>query len=227
MRREAGDDAQNPRQKRLRGKTTTGAADNTVYMLKKPTTKRGHLKQLEKEIPWTAIPEEERAAFRAAEQTQWEEHVRCQALQPVGIQESREIMRARPERVLPSRFAYRDKNFAKRRISAETPSRHKSRLVVGGHLDPDIATGQLATSAPTVSRRDPYHAPHLRVQTGGGLDGRRRRRNSRLFEWGATIQGIVHQAASRRTGRSPPEQLVKLTKWVFGLTTAQTPGGRS
>ncbi|CAE7636561.1 secG [Symbiodinium sp. KB8] len=64
------------------GKTTTGAADNTVYMLKKPTTKRGHLKQLEKEIPWTAIPEEERAAFRAAEQTQWEEHVRCQALQP-------------------------------------------------------------------------------------------------------------------------------------------------
>ena len=64
----------------------------------------------------------------------------------------REILRTRPERVLPSRFAYRDKAFAKRKLNPSTPWRHKSRLVVGGHLDPDITTGNLSTSAPTVSR---------------------------------------------------------------------------
>ena len=219
QRREAGEDAQNPRRKRLRGKTTTGAVDNTVYMLKKPTTRREHLKQLEKEIPWTAIPEERRAAFKAAELTQWQEHVRCQALQPVGVQESREIMRTRPERVLPSRFAYRDKNFAKRRISADTPWRHKSRLVVGGHLDPDIASGQLATSAPTVSR--------LGILTMLQICASRKEEDWTAAAGDVTAAFLNGEPLSRELyirqprgglGDLHPEQLVKLTKWVFGLT---------
>ena len=97
-----------------------------AFMLKRPTTERG-LKQLE--IPWSSIPESERPAFRKAESLQWREHLQHEALEPVGIEESREILGTRPERVLPSRFAYRDKAFAKRKLNPSTPWRHKSRLV--------------------------------------------------------------------------------------------------
>ena len=58
-------------------------------------------------------------------------------------------MRDEPERILSARFAYCDKE---RRKGPTVPWRHKARLVIGGHMDPDIGQG-LNTMAPTVSRQ--------------------------------------------------------------------------
>lgn len=56
------------------------------------------------------------------------------------------------DRILKARFAYRDKNVAKRRINPEVPPKPKARLCVGGHRDPDLAEGALNTEAPTASK---------------------------------------------------------------------------
>ena len=123
-------------------------APQEAHMLKRASTKRGREEQLEKEIPWSMIPESHRNMFREAEGVQWEEHLRLGALRPLSIAESQEILEQKSERIIPSRFAYRDK----RRTNPEVAWKPKSRLVVGGHLDPDVRTGGLRTDSPTVSR---------------------------------------------------------------------------
>ncbi|CAE7551345.1 GIP, partial [Symbiodinium necroappetens] len=51
-----------------------------VLMMKRAKTKRSREKALEKEIPWSLIPEEMRPSFRAAEAKQWAEHVDNKAI---------------------------------------------------------------------------------------------------------------------------------------------------
>ena len=121
-------------------------------MLKRATTRRGREKQLEKEIRWSMIPEEQKPSFKAAEAVQWEEHLRLGALRPLDIEESAAVIAKHSDRIIPSRFAYRDKNLAKRRTMPTTPWKPQSRLVVGGHPDPDVKTGSLRTDSPTVRR---------------------------------------------------------------------------
>ena len=53
-------------------------------------------------------------------------------------------------RILGRRWAYRDKNYSRRRIDTNVAWRHKSHLVVFGHQDPDI--GKVLTDAPTINR---------------------------------------------------------------------------
>ena len=55
-----------------------------------------------------------------------------------------------PERILASRWAYRDKNYAKRKGNAALEWKAKARLVIAGHQDPDVTN--LTTDAPTVNR---------------------------------------------------------------------------
>ncbi|CAE7621529.1 GIP [Symbiodinium sp. CCMP2592] len=125
---------------------------NEAMMLKRAKTARGREKQLEKELPWSMIPVEQHEAFREAENKQYQEHLDHGALEPLTVEESQRILRERGDRVLPSRFAYRDKALAKRRKDPTVAWKHKSRLVIGGHMDPDIGQG-LNTMAPTVSRQ--------------------------------------------------------------------------
>ena len=190
---------------------------NFTYMVKRATTERGRQKQLEKEIPWSYIPEEQKQAFKEAERQQWMEHVNHEAVQPMSVEESRRILRDKPERVLPSRYAYRDKNWSKRKKDANISWRPKARLVIGGHLDPDLYLG-LQTSAPTVSRQGVLLLLQILA--------------SRLDrQWGASAGDItaafLNGKALRRElyikqprtglGDLHPEQLVRLTKGVFGL----------
>ena len=110
-------------------------------MLKPAKTARSREKQLEKEIPWSQIPPEVRPLFREAEGKQWAEHIATGALELRGIQASEEIRQTVPaERILTSRFAYRDKNMGKRRATPSTPWRAKSRLVAARHKDPDLGS---------------------------------------------------------------------------------------
>ena len=200
------------------GETLMTKGVHEAFMLRRPTTERGKLKQLEKEIPWSSIPEREKAAFRKAEEVQWQEHLQHQALEPVSIEESKRILRECPERVLPSRFAYKDKAFAKRRLDSNVAWRHKSRLVVGGHLDPDISSGNLQTSAPTVSRAGILSLLQLcasRLKAGWTA--------SAGDVTAAFLNGepLSRQLFIRQPrcglGQLHPSQIVRIKKGVFGL----------
>ena len=124
----------------------------TNYMMKLPKTPRAKEKALEKEIPWSIIPEEQKEGFRLAERTQYDEHLQHGALEPMTVEASREVLRTKRERVLGSRFAYRDKYWSKRKEQPEIGWKHKARLVIAGHRDPDLMC-ELSTHAPTVSRQ--------------------------------------------------------------------------
>ena len=137
--------------RRRRAKTTPGSEPYEALMLKKCKTQRSLEKQLEKELPWRLIPPEQHEGFKAAENKQINEHLEHEALRILTKAESDEVIKSvPPERILPSRWAYRDKNYSRRRLQPDLPWKPKSRLVVGGHRDPDVSS--LVTDAPTVNR---------------------------------------------------------------------------
>ena len=124
-----------------------------ALMLKKARTERSRAKQLEKELPWNLIPEEVREDFRKAEDKQWGEHMQHDALEVLSPAESRRVEEVVDRRrILNSRWAYRDKNLAHRRVRPDTPWKAKARLVIGGHEDPDLSSGAIISDSPTVAR---------------------------------------------------------------------------
>ena len=130
-----------PPSKRQRHK---GPGVQSANMLKKCHTTRCPEKQYEKEVPWSMIPPEQHAAFREAEKKQYFEHIDHQALSPLTIEESAAVRdRVDLSRILGSRFAYKDKHWSRRRVQPDLPWKHKARLVISGHKDPDV--GPLST----------------------------------------------------------------------------------
>ncbi|CAE7769429.1 RE1 [Symbiodinium sp. CCMP2592] len=124
-----------------------------VLMMKRARTKRSREKALEKEIPWQLIPEEVRPRFRAAEGVQWAEHVDNQAIEVLSVAESERVRATVPaDRILSSRFAYKDKHMGLRRVDPTADWKPKSRLVIAGHLDPDAGDSNIHTDSPTVAR---------------------------------------------------------------------------
>ena len=123
-------------------------------MLKTQLTTRGLEKRKEKELKWSEIPSEVHEKFREAERVQWEEHLSFDALEPLTTAESERVRRVPAERVLRSRWAYKDKNWSRRREGEDVPWKCKSRLVIAGHTDPDLTNEdlKLSTDAPALSR---------------------------------------------------------------------------
>ena len=207
--------------------TDEGNDTNEVHFTKKELTQRGVEKRQEKELRWAEIPVEARAQFKEAEETQWKEHLSFDALEPLSISESIEVRRrVDPGRILRSRWAYKDKNWSKRRADEQAPWKCKARLVIAGHTDPDLVNG-LSTDAPTLSRpalmsllqrlanglreSDPWKASAGDIRcaflTGGYLT-----RDEELF---------LHQPSTGFAGLHP-EQLVRVKKNIFGTRDEST-----
>ena len=228
-----GDDHQlplpSPPPRRLKRKTA--AADlnpdkHEAMMLKTQLTTRGLEKRKEKELKWTEVPDEMRNEFRKAEQTQWNEHLSYDALEPLSLEASDKIRsEVAPERILRCRWAYRDKNYARRREGGDVPWKCKSRLVIAGHTDPDLTdeTIQLSTDAPTLSRSgltcvlqvtaDGLEESDPWTLAAGDI------RCAFLTGSYLTRELYMHQP---KTGFPDmvPGQLVRIKKNVFGLATS-------
>ena len=117
------------RRHRRKGPEYYTTAVHEAWMLKKARTKRSLEKQLEKEIPWRLIPADKREAFQEAEAKQWAEHLDHQAIEVLDVAASRAVReRVDPRRILPSRYAYKDKNLGRRRADPTLPWRPKARL---------------------------------------------------------------------------------------------------
>ena len=209
--------AAGPRKRlRSKGPAPSGPVQQAM-MLKRARTPRSREKQLEKELPWNFIPEERRDDFRAAEAKQWGEHINHGALEVLSLQESLAVRdRVRPERILPSRYAYRDKNLGRRRADPSVPWKPKARLVVAGHLDPDLATGTMLTDSPTVSRAGLTSVLQICASYGwkaaaGDIQA--------AFLNGLHLERELYMAQPRGgVDGLHPGQLVRIWKGVFGLS---------
>ncbi|CAE7707470.1 GIP [Symbiodinium sp. CCMP2592] len=137
--------------RRRRKSRPPGSEPYEALMMKTATTERSREKQREKELPWRLIPPEQHQAFKEAEAKQIKEHLDHAALSILSREETIAVLKITPpERILNSRWAYKDKNYAKRRENDSLPWKAKARLIIGGHKDPDVAS--LVTDAPTVNR---------------------------------------------------------------------------
>ena len=188
-----------------------------AYMLKIAKTPRGKEKALEKEIPWSLIPPEQHDNFRQAEKKQWLEHVEHNALEPLSISESRDVAETKGDRILGSRFAYRDKLWSRRRAQPDIGWKPKARLVIAGHKDPDLARG-LSTHAPTISRQ----GIHLLLQIlASNLDKGWKGYAGDVTAAFLCGEDLVRELYLRqpRTGLGDlhPEQLLCIRKPIFGL----------
>ena len=177
------------------------------------------MKQLDKEIKWDEIPEQEKGAYKEAEKKQWEEHLRYEAVRPLTLEETMEIEKSIPKnRILTARFAYRDKKVAKRRLDDNVPLKAKARLCVGGHRDPDLRAGTLLTEAPTASKMAftallAMAGMHgWKVAAGdveaAFLNGNEARRN------------LYFRQPARGLPGMEPGALIEVVKGVFGLSTS-------
>eukprot|EP00438_Fugacium_kawagutii_P026759 Skav216449 [mRNA] locus=scaffold50:462658:469839:- [translate_table: standard] len=176
-------------------------------------------KQLDKEVRWNEIPEHEKEYYVAAETKQWNEHVKYQAVRVLSKEESDHIRATVPkERILTSRYAYRDKHVAKRRVDPNLPPKAKARLCIGGHRDPDLRAGLLQTEAPTGTRLAFSTMMFVAGQKGwklsagdieaAFLNGDEARRNLYFSQPVRGLPGVEEGA------------LIEVIKGVFGLCTS-------
>ena len=189
-------------------------------MLKRCHTARSLEKQCEKELPWSIIPESQHEAFRQAELKQYHEHLHYQALEPLSVAESIQVRQSvHPSRILGSRFAYKDKNWSRRKLLPELPWRRKARLVISGHMDPDIGSLETDADAPTINR--------LSVMTLLQLVASRRKSHgweasagdiTAAFLNGDRLEREIYLKQPRTgLGDLDPRQLLRVAKGVFGL----------
>ena len=175
-------------------------------------SEKGKQKQLEKEISWGQIPPEERHHYRAAELTQWQEHVEFGAVRALSVEESRQVLDdTDPSRILRARFAYKEED-------ASLGPKAKARLCVAGHCDPDLGQKDMAVDAPTASRLSLLVCLQLALARG----------------WRASIadikaaflngveapRGLYFRQPRRGIPTLQPGQIVEIVKGVFGLSTS-------
>ena len=180
---------------------------------------KAYQKQLDKEVKWNEIPEDEKPLYVEAESKQWQEHLQYEAVRVLSAEESQTVRDTVPkERILSSRFAYRDKNVAKRREDPTVPPRAKARLCIGGHRDPDLRKGMLQTEAPTATKLSLMTMLFLAGQfswclaagdvQAAFLNGNEARRNLYFSQPVRGLPGVE------------PDALIEVIKGVFGLSTS-------
>ena len=181
-------------------------------------TTRKELKQLEKEIPWHLIPDEEREGYREALVKEWSVWLRYGAVVVLDLEASRYVEDyVDAARILNTRVCYRNKNAAYPWL----PVKHKARLVCRGDQDPDLTT--LRRDAPTMSRAGMFCLLQLAASHPGWF----------LFNsdiTGAFLQGDQSLAARKeplflkqpREGLPGmhPKQLMMVVRGIFGLANS-------
>ena len=216
-----------PPLRRLKRKTRAADLPDGPYsamMLKTDLTRRGVEKRKEKELRWAEIPEEMKNDFRSAEVAHWKEHLAFDALAPLDAKQSAEVRkRVDPSRILRSRWAYKDKNYARRREGEQIGWKCKSRLVIAGHTDPDLGVETLSTDAPTLSRAG-LACLMQKVANGLALDDPWHMSAGDIrcaFLTGSYLKRelYIHQPATGFPGMNPGD-LVRVKKNVFGLATS-------
>ncbi|CAE7629272.1 RE2, partial [Symbiodinium sp. KB8] len=198
--------------------SSTGPPQSANMMVHRASEK-GREKQREKELKWHEIPPHEQHLYVGAEELQWNEHVKYEAVRALSLEESARVRQEVPHsRILRSRFAYKDKHYSKRKADPNLGPKPKARLCVAGQTDPDLGTKDLMVDAPTASRHSILLACQLALE--------RQWRASIGDISAAFLNGIKapRQLYFEQPKRGIPSlekgQLVEILKGVFGLSTS-------
>ena len=136
-----------------RQKRQEGEAHVHAVGFDKTESKTKMKRMMEKEIPYHCIPEGQREMYKAAEDKEWKSWLDYESCEILSPEESARIERERPERILPSRYVFRDKNAGLLGTDGKPlPVKAKARLCLQGHLCPDSRTGQVQVDSPTIER---------------------------------------------------------------------------
>ena len=110
-------------------------------------------RMMEKEMPFEMIAECDRELYKAAEEKEWKSWLDYQSCEILSVEQSKRVERERPERILSSRYVFRNKNVGLKDSSGrDLPVKAKARLCLQGHLCPDSRTGKLEVDSPTIER---------------------------------------------------------------------------
>ena len=111
------------------------------------TMSRKDKKALEKELPWSAIPEEHKEIYKQALAKEWSTWMKYEAVKVLDLECSRHVEQTvDPARILAARVCYRDKHAATPWLEMKP----KARIVCRGDNDPDLL--ELRRDAPTLTR---------------------------------------------------------------------------
>ena len=180
-------------------------------------------RMMDKEIPYEKIPERERELYREAQEKEWSSWRQYDSCEVLSEEESAKIMQECPNRVLPSRYVYRNKNAGLVDEQGKPlPTRAKARLCLQGHLCPDAQTGQVQVDSPTVERVSTMLFLHMAVSYGwtknwyiGDI--------SNAFLQGAPLVGkqpMYMKPPKQGLAGVKPNQILKLLKPVYGRPDA-------
>ena len=209
-----------PARRRITGKKSHLKTSAQVLAVRHNLAGRMAQKQLEKEVPWARIPEEQRPAFRQAAADQWADWTKYGAVDVLSHEQSQAVRRrVPPDRILPARFAYKDKNAGAREAGDDSiPLKPKARLCVGGHRDPDLGDGGLRTDAPTATRASEMIL--INVARMNGWDVHSGDITAAFLNGLEAERDLFMEQPKEGLPGLEPGQLLEIKKGVFGLATA-------
>ena len=179
-------------------------------------------KALDKEVPLHKIPECDKAAYRAAEEKEWKSWLDYDAVEVLDAEASAEVLRTKRERVLKSRYVFRNKNAGLVDSSGNAlPLRAKARLCVQGQNCPDCMSGEVKVDAPTVQHASLTLFLHL-VASFGWISHWRNGDISSAFLQGEESKGAPLYMFPPVTGLPgiSPDQVLRLKRPVYGRPDA-------
>ena len=180
--------------------SSTGPLQSANMMVHRASEK-GREKQREKELKWHEIPPHEQHLYVGAEELQWNEHVKYEAVRALSLEESARVRQEVPHsRILRSRFAYKDKHHSKRKADPNLGPKPKARLCVAGQTDPDLGTKDLALERQWRASIGDISAAFL-----NGIKAPRQ---------------LYFEQPKRGIPSLEKGQLVEILKGVFGLSTS-------
>ncbi|CAK9000465.1 unnamed protein product [Durusdinium trenchii] len=179
---------------------------------------RKQQKALEKELPWTMIPVDERPMYHDALVKEWGTWCKYQAVMVLDLVASAYVLaNVDPKRILDTRVLYKNKNAAYNWM----PVKPKARIVCRGDRDPDLLT--LRRDAPTLTRLGLM----LICQLATSMDG--------WFMMNCDITGAFLQGDQGLAARKEPlflkqpreglpglhpQQILLVVRGIFGLANS-------
>ena len=138
--------------------------DHDVFL---SLSQRKAQKALDKEIPYEKILEKDREDFKVAERKEWQSWLDYDAVEVLSIEESQKVLADKRERILKSRYVFRNKNAGLvDEKGAPLPLKAKARLCVAGQNCPDCMSGEVRVDAPTIQHASLTTFLHLVVSLG-------------------------------------------------------------
>ena len=135
--------------RRERKKTKTEDGNRAVFAVSSQKAKRA----VEKEVPYSQIPPHQRQAYNEARVKEWTSWTTYDAATPLSTKESERVRREKGDRVIKSRYVYRDKHAGMTDDHGNAlPLKAKARLCVQGQHDPDCASDEVKVDAPTIQK---------------------------------------------------------------------------